>query len=156
MSAGLKCCTHSPRAAETRRVKAFSVHSPCPRAYCVSILTLAGLSYLRTRRWRCLPMWPAVSQMIHHHRCGFIIGRSPRAPRSSQISGKCQPSDECADWVCHEQWALCQLHAPKPKKSNVGRYVWCVCVFYVLCTKEYQNTDSSSKVRTFSLVGGAG
>lgn len=79
MSGGLKSCTHRPWKAETRRVKASSVHFPLPPSYCVSILTLAGLSYL-TRRWRCLPMWPAVSQMIHHHRCRFIIGQSPRAP----------------------------------------------------------------------------
>lgn len=117
-----------PWKAETRGVKASSVRSPLPRSSCVSILTLVGLSYLRTRRWRCLPMWPAVSQMIHHHRCRFIIGRSPRAPRSSQISGKCQPSDERADCFCHVQWALCKLHAPKPEKSGVGRYVCCVCV----------------------------
>lgn len=118
MSGGLKCCTHRSRKAETRRVKASSVCSPLPRSYCVSILTLAGLSYHRTRRWRCLSMWPAVSQMIHHHRCRFIIGRGPWAPRSSQISGKCQPSDECADWFCHVQWALCQFRAPRPKKSG--------------------------------------
>lgn len=128
VSGGLKCCTHRPWKAESRRVKASSVCSPLPRSSCVSILTLAGLSYLRTRRWQCLPMWPAVSQMIHHHRCRFIIGRSPRAPRSSQISGKCQPSDEHADCFCHVQWALCQLHAPKPK-SQVWAGTSGVCVF---------------------------
>jgi len=75
-----------------------------------------------------LLVWPAVSQVIHHHRWRFIIGPTPWAHRSWQIRFKCQPSAGCSDWFWHAQRVFCQLHAPWTTKTRCRQLCVCACV----------------------------
>lgn len=61
---------------------------------------------------KTLPKWPAVSQVIHHHRWTLIIGWSPVGPPIWQISCKCQPSVQCADWFWQGTVGLYASFAP--------------------------------------------
>lgn len=121
-------------------IKASSMLPPLPHSYFVSLPDIS---------WSCLISEHASGNVspcgLLCHRwsittgVGLLLAEAHGSPWSSQISGKCQLSALIGSVMYSGPFA--SFMPPKPKKSGVGRYAWCACVWPALSALSCQNLD---------------